>query len=147
MLLLLNQANGAYLLNVYFTWIYFTAKLLVATGWLGYGEVLAPSIEIIDLADNSTECEPWLKLAFPVRGAVAGFIDGGVLICGGSKGNDSFVTNQCQHIKPLQSVITSTNISHASFASSSIVYDNSLFITGGYNPHGTKKHNLVLKIV
>ena len=122
----------------YFTWIYFTAKLLVATGWLGYGEVLAPSIEIIDLADNSTECEPWLKLAFPVRGAVAGFIDGGVLICGGSKGNDSFVTNQCQHIRPNEAVIVSTNMSQKSIAFSSIVWDNTLFISGGYNPLSKK---------
>lgn len=130
--------------------MYFLAKLFVASGTTGESwDVILATSEIIDLANSSTKCKAWFQLAIPVRGAVGGFVDDGVLICGGSTDakNPLLLTNQCQHIKPLQSVITSTNISHASFASSSIVYDNSLFITGGYNPHGTKKYNLVVKIV
>ena len=125
--------------------IFLTAKLFVATGTNGESwDVILPTSEIIDLANNSTKCKPWSQLEIPVRGAVGGFIDDGILICGGSTDakNSRLLTNQCQHIKPHQSVITSTNISHPSIASSSIVYDNSLFISGGYNPYNPTNYDI-----
>ena len=76
--------------------------MFVGAGTIGEsGEILVSTVEIIDLSDNSTKCEPWHQLAIPIRGAVAGFVDGGVLICGGNpEPTHDNVTNQYQHIRP-----------------------------------------------
>ena len=103
------------------------------------GEVLADTIEIIDLGDNSTECQSWHYNTPPVRGAVGGFVNGGVLICGGSTDaeNNSILTRQCYHNKPDESIVSSI-VDQVSIGSSSIVFENSLFISGGYNSLGKK---------
>ena len=129
-----SKFNFVLLLVMQFHFI--LAKLLIASGQTNDGK-LTSVCEIVDLR-NDTLCEPWPNLKIPVKGATGGFLQGGLLICGGNAvGSDSDwnLTNQCQHIKLDGTYTTNTNLSFPLIASSSTVINDRLLVTGGVSPN------------
>ena len=106
---------------------------------------LVHDIEIIDLESNSS-CEKWPDLSIPVKGATGGFLNGGVLVCGGNTVTsdvDASLTDRCQHITPDGTQLSYMDLSIPTIASSSTVVSNRLLVSGGVSPYYVDNAELI----
>ena len=119
----------------------FSAKLLVASG-IDFNakeseESFVYNIEVIDLLNSNRTCKEWAALPhdFGRTNAKGGFVDEGLLVCGGEEENDE-LSRVCHHITNNNTVLLNrTNISFdvGFIDAGSVVLDNNkLFISGGY---------------
>ena len=106
---------------------------------------LVHDCEIIDLESNSS-CEKWPDLSIPVKGATGGFLNGGVLVCGGNtvtSDTDASYTNRCQHITPDGTQLSNIDLNISTIASSSTVVSNRLLVSGGVSRYNLDNAELI----
>ena len=89
--------------------------------------------EVIDLMDPTKTCQPWVEYPIGVDSAVGVFIQDKVVICGGDStftaGNGA--VDRCFALGP--SEVTEMTMSAASYSSAAGTFDQSFFISGGYD--------------
>ena len=122
-----NKYRYQNLNNKYFE--LFSAKLLVVSGVSSDGYVM--NSEVIDLYDTGVTCKPWPDLPVSTNGAVGGFINDHLLICGGA--TPTGLTSICHAMTPLLITDNPFNLSIASYNSAGVVLDqDKLLISGGF---------------
>ena len=117
----------------------FSAKLLVASG-IDFNakeseESFVYNIEVIDLLNSNRTCKEWAALPhdFGRTNAKGGFVDEGLLVCGGEEDYEGF-SKGCQHITNNNTVMTNISFDVGFIDAGSVVLDNNkLFVTGGYS--------------
>ena len=88
--------------------------------------------EIIDLLNSNSTCKNWVDYPIDVRMASGQIVDNQPLICGGRKDTFGFDdVADCYKIGP-QSAVPSKSLATARGFSSAGVFNNELFIVGGY---------------
>ena len=77
--------------------------------------------EVIDLYDTGVTCKPWPDLPVSTNGAVGGFINEHLLICGGA--TPTGLTSICHAMTPLLITDNLFDLSIASYNSAGVVFD------------------------
>ena len=91
----------------------------------------AMNSEVIDLQDAGKICQPWSDHPIGTSGAVGGFINDHLLICGGA--TPTGLTSICHAMTPLLITDNPFNLSIASYNSAGVVLDqDKLLISGGF---------------
>ena len=117
------------LMIILLKYLYFpvSSSILVITGFGGLGVNLSP--EVINLEGKTCSRLPE-KYPKNVQGATGGFINGQVIICGGTDRDTYEDYNECYTLKKGGTWTLLGNLSETRLYSSSIVIDNSLYLIG-----------------
>ena len=108
----------------------------MTTGWGSAG--FQTTSEIVDLTvKGGNKCNNWPNFPFDVKGATGGLIGDTVIICGGYRGGsevgDTSDSDECYSLTS-EKVTLVTHMSVGRYQATSIVLnDNTLWITGGSN--------------
>ena len=110
-------------------------KVLIATGW-EYPDPLGKNTEIIDLEDSTFSCTK--VQPFPVRlyGATGGLVNGQPFLCGGYDKTNEHYSKDCYTLTNSGSWAkddTAALNTARRYVYGSVVLQNNLFISGGYN--------------
>ena len=89
--------------------------------------------QIIDLQNPYSKCENWANFPIQIVQATGQVIGTDVIICGGAW--PGMYTSNCYKLGP-ESVVSLPNLSTAKSSSSSGVFNNALFVTGGNDGSG-----------
>ena len=87
-------------------------------------------IEIIDLANSTLFCDPWVDYPLDVYYATGQVVGNDVVVCGGKLHNSRGVVNDCYKLGP-KSAEPWPNLSLARGESSTGVLNNSLMVVAG----------------
>ena len=112
------------------------SRVFIATGKtrvLSESDYLT-STEIIDLRDESIQCNPWPHIQIPLSFANAGFLEGKYVVCGGDKpgyvhSNECYTMNNYAY----ETLLGSMSSNRTNAASMITPYPHTIWITGGHD--------------
>ena len=102
------------------------SKLLVTTG---YEFENGRKSEILDLLNPDVVCEDLNDFRYDVRYATGGIIDNDTIIVCGGEDSSGYKLDSCSS---LDGSVQDLKLIHPRYASSSIVYNDLLWVTGGW---------------
>ena len=102
----------------------------------------AVETQVIDLGNIYAKCQPWADHPTGANWAVGGLTNDGLLICGGQSPSE-FPSKKCHLITPTKSIATQSLIIGTLSAGATILANNSLLVTGGWNRGAINNSQLV----
>ena len=114
--------------NVFYS--YFSAKLLVVSGYFDY---YVTTSEVIDLMDPMNVCEPWADHPTGTFAAAGALVDNSLFICGGNTPS-AFYSNDCHLISPTNAEAT-ISLNVGSKRSAAVEHHGSMYYMGGFSKY------------